>query len=135
MTLITPACEQPEMITRPRPRTLMTSAWSSQIMGSGSQSSCSRASVDRKASFKLGDPLDLSGDQNGSIEQQAVRPLLDHLKALGLKVVTARRRESQLAARGKGDSPLAPSIGVDHQRQPRAPPKTNQPLQAAVMIG
>src|SRR5439155_12314770 len=44
MTLITPACEQPEMITKPRSRTLTTSAWSSQIIGSGRQSLPSRAS-------------------------------------------------------------------------------------------
>ena len=79
--------------------------------------------------------LDLSGDQNGAIEQEAVSALLDHLQPLGLKIVTARRRQSQLAARGKGDSSFAPSIGVNYQRQPRTPPTAGQPLQAAVMIG
>src|SRR5207248_8502324 len=91
--------------------------------------------VDRKATLELGDPLDLPGDQNRAVEQQAVRALLDHLKALGFKIVTARRRQSQLTSRGKRDSPFAPSIGVDHQRQPRAPPTADQPLKAAVMIG
>src|SRR5947209_3887460 len=91
--------------------------------------------VDRKATLELGDPLDLSGNQNGAIEQQAVRALLDHLKPLRLKILTARRRQSQLAARGKGNSSLAPSIGVNHQRQPRTPPTADQPLETAVMIG
>jgi hypothetical protein len=83
----------------------------------------------------VGHPLDLPGDQNCAIEQQAVRALLDHLKPLGLKVVTARRRQSQLTAGGKGDSPFAPSIGVDHQRQPRAPATADQALEATMMIG
>jgi len=90
--------------------------------------------VDRKATLELGDPLDLSGDQNRAVEQQAVRALLDHLNALGLKIVTAGRRQSQLTARGKRDSPLTPSVGVDHQRQPRAATTADQPLQAAVMV-
>jgi hypothetical protein len=77
--------------------------------------------VDRKPTFELGDPLDLSGDQNRAIEQEAVRALLDHLQPLGLKIVTARRRQPQLSARGKSNPSLAPRIGVNHQRQPRAP--------------
>src|SRR6202034_4374246 len=48
--------------------------------------------MDRKAGFELGDPLDLSGDQNGAIEQQALRALLDHLQPLSLKIVPARWR-------------------------------------------
>src|SRR5438270_10953672 len=55
--------------------------------------------VDRKAGFELGDPLDLSGNQNGSIEQQAVRSLLDLLQPLRPKIVTSRQRHSPLAAR------------------------------------
>src|SRR5207248_9313294 len=91
--------------------------------------------VDRKATFELGDPLDLPGNQNGAIEQEAVRALLDHLKPVRLKILTARRRQSQLAARGKGNSSFAPSIGVNHQRQPRTPPTADQPLETAVMSG
>src|SRR5437588_9364277 len=48
--------------------------------------------VDRKAALELGDPLDLSGDKNRAVEQQAVRAVLDHVKTLSLKVVTARWR-------------------------------------------
>ena len=64
-----------------------------------------------------------------------MRALLDHLQPLGLQVVAARRRQAQLAARGEHDPALTPRVGVNHQRQSRAPPPTDQSLETAVVVG
>ena len=81
--------------------------------------------VDGKATLELGHALDLPRDQDTTIEQQAVRALLDYFQPLGLQVVATRRRQAQLAARWKHDPALTPRVRVDHQRQSRAPPPTD----------
>jgi hypothetical protein len=64
-----------------------------------------------------------------------MRALLDHLKPLGLKILAARRWQSQLTAGGKRDSSLAPCVRVEHQRQSRAPAAADEALKAAMVIG
>ena len=88
-----------------------------------------------KPRLELGHALDLARHQNTVVEQQAVSALLDHLQPLGLQVVATRRRQAQLAARREHDAALTPRVGVDHQRQSRAPLPTDQPLETAVVVG
>ena len=90
--------------------------------------------VDRQAGFELGHSLDLPGDEDGAVEQEALRALLDDLEPLGFEVVPAWRRQADFAARRKDDSAFAPGIGLS----PAATASGRdggQPFGPTVMIG
>ena len=76
-----PECPQPVSTTRPRPRTLATSAWSSRISGSGSQCPWRWAWWAGKPALELGRAVDLAGDQQRAVEQERRLPLLDDVEA------------------------------------------------------
>ena len=116
-----PEWPQPVRTTRPRPRTCATSAWSSRISGSGCQRAVAVGLVDGEALLELGRAVDLAGDQQRAVEQERGLLLLDDLEAGALERAAARGRQLDRLAARQRDPAAAPELGVDQDRQVRAP--------------
>jgi hypothetical protein len=90
--------------------------------------------MDREALLERGQPLDLTGDKNGRVEQQRLSSLLDDLDALGFEVAPVRRRKPQLTPGREDDFPLLPGLGMDDEWEPLPPIPLEQRLEPAVMV-
>src|SRR6266581_1391231 len=67
------------------------------------------AHVDGKALLEVGDSLNLTGNQDGTVQQERRSTFLDDLPSVADKILMARRRHVNLRARWEDHAPIAPS--------------------------
>src|SRR5215475_10728691 len=68
--------------------------------------------MDRETLLERGEPLHLTGDEHGRVEEERRSRLLDHLDPLRFEVEPARRRKQEFSTGREDDLALPPGLGV-----------------------